>query len=346
MAELALRWGTRTRPARARAGAHHRWRAGLPGDGPVRPLAAAGGCDHARRPVGDPAVRWMAPRGRRLVVSMAAVVLLIAGPQSLWLLAASFAGWLLVRRRPLRAWFTVALPLASGILLANVFREYSGMPLALAIQLAVLVGSAWLGCPDRPGATAPSRTPSLAPVSSAHGLQSRIRQERIHSCRPSGPHGRAAGCYVTAGAPGALQPRIRDHGRDGADELRRRHHEDRHHPRPRRRGRRDRLPVPGRRLRRRDRRLRARAGQHLQAPAVAHPGAGLRRVPGSRRRRDLLVRAGAARARTASSGRRCSAPAWCSASRSCCSRPARCASPSGPPRSSSSRASRTRCSRS
>lgn len=99
---------------------------------------------------------------RRVVagcVSTAVIVLLVAGPQALWLLAASYAGWLLVRRRPLRSWLTVALPLASGILLANLVREYSGMPWALGIQLAVVVGSAWLGALIAPSARTPSRTP-------------------------------------------------------------------------------------------------------------------------------------------------------------------------------------------
>ncbi len=93
------------------------------------------------------------------IVSTGVVIVLLTGPQSLWLLAASLAGWLLVRRRPWRAWPVVLLPLAGGILLANLFHEYAWMPLALGIQLAVVVGSAWLAALIARSRTVPSWTP-------------------------------------------------------------------------------------------------------------------------------------------------------------------------------------------
>ncbi len=157
MAELALRWGTPRDRLVLGLALIIGGGLGFQGTGPyVLWLLLVGAIMHTAGWAILPSDGWR--RVVALVVSMAAVVLLIAGPQSLWLLAVAFAGWLLVRRRPLRAWFTVALPLASGILLANVFREYSGMPLALAIQLAVLVGAAWLAALIAQGATAPSRT--------------------------------------------------------------------------------------------------------------------------------------------------------------------------------------------
>jgi hypothetical protein len=84
---------------------------------------------------------------RRIVAGIASSVviwLMLTGPQSLWLLTASLAGWLLVRRRPWRAWLVLVLPLGAGILLANLFREYEWMPLALAIEVAAVVAAAWL----------------------------------------------------------------------------------------------------------------------------------------------------------------------------------------------------------
>lgn len=96
---------------------------------------------------------------RRIVAAIASSVviwILLTGPQSLWLLTASLAGWLLVRRRPWRAWFVLVLPLGAGIVLANLFREYEWMPWALAIELAAVVGAAWLAALIARSATVPS----------------------------------------------------------------------------------------------------------------------------------------------------------------------------------------------
>jgi hypothetical protein len=102
---------------------------------------------------------------RRIVAGSAssiAVLLLLTGPQALWMLSLPYAGWLLVRRRPALAWTTLALPIASGFALALITREYEQLPWALPIQLAVLVGAAWLAAlfahsaARRSGATAAS----------------------------------------------------------------------------------------------------------------------------------------------------------------------------------------------
>jgi hypothetical protein len=49
-----------------------------------------------------------------------------------------------VRHRPVTAYLTVLFPVANGFIIPQFFNEYSGMPLALVISMAVFVGSAWL----------------------------------------------------------------------------------------------------------------------------------------------------------------------------------------------------------
>lgn len=95
------------------------------------------------------AVGWaiLPARGWRRIVavgpSIATIWILLAGPQALWVITLSFAGWLLVRHRPGRSYLTVLFPLATGIALAQYLKELSGMPLALAIAMTVVVASAW-----------------------------------------------------------------------------------------------------------------------------------------------------------------------------------------------------------
>lgn len=97
---------------------------------------------------------------RRIVAAIASSIviwLLLTGPQSVWVLTASLAGWLLVRRRPWQAWFVLVLPLGGGIVLANLFKEYAWMPWALAIELALVVAAAGLAALIARSGTAPSR---------------------------------------------------------------------------------------------------------------------------------------------------------------------------------------------
>lgn len=89
-----------------------------------------------------PAQGW-----RRLAVvvpATAQIWLMLAGPRSMWSLTIPYLCWLLVRHRPLAAYLTVLFPLANGFILPQFFSEYSGMPVAIAISMAVFVGSAWL----------------------------------------------------------------------------------------------------------------------------------------------------------------------------------------------------------
>ncbi len=76
--------------------------------------------------------------------SLAAIWLLLPGPQALTLLVISYVCWLVVRQRPARSYVTVMFVLVTGVAIANVFREYTGMPMAMLIMASALVASAWL----------------------------------------------------------------------------------------------------------------------------------------------------------------------------------------------------------
>jgi hypothetical protein len=90
----------------------------------------------------------MPARGwRRLVVVVPATTqiwLLLTGPQSMWTLTIPYLCWLLVRHRPAAAYLTVLFPIANGFIIPQFFSEYSGMPAALVISMAVFIGSTWL----------------------------------------------------------------------------------------------------------------------------------------------------------------------------------------------------------
>jgi hypothetical protein len=90
----------------------------------------------------------MPARGWRRLLAVAPATgqiwLLLTGPQSMWTLVVPYLCWLVVRHRPATAYLTVLFPVANGFIIPQFFSEYSGMPLALAISMAVFVGSAWL----------------------------------------------------------------------------------------------------------------------------------------------------------------------------------------------------------
>lgn len=106
------------------------------------PLLLVGTLAHATGWAIMPARGW-----RRLLAVVPAtgqIWLLLTGPQSMWTLVVPYLCWLLVRHRPPLAYLTVLLPLANGIVIPQFLSEYSGMPLALTVSLAVFIGSAWL----------------------------------------------------------------------------------------------------------------------------------------------------------------------------------------------------------
>jgi hypothetical protein len=76
--------------------------------------------------------------------SLISVWLLLTGPQILFAMALPLLAWLVVRQRPLLSYVTLVIPIGVGILLANLFNTNESEPVALAIECAAVVGSAWL----------------------------------------------------------------------------------------------------------------------------------------------------------------------------------------------------------
>ncbi len=86
--------------------------------------------------------------GRRRVIAAAlstpAVLLLLTGPRFIAVLALPYVGWLLVRRRPLRSYPTLAFVVAGAVIVARLFPDFGGMLPAIGIEFLVIVGSAWV----------------------------------------------------------------------------------------------------------------------------------------------------------------------------------------------------------
>lgn len=103
----------------------------------------------------------MPARGwRRMLVivpATAQIWLLLTGPASVWMFVIPYLCWMLVRHRPALSYVTVLLPLANGFVIPQFTMEYSGMPVALTVSLAVFVGAAWLARLIAAGAHAPSK---------------------------------------------------------------------------------------------------------------------------------------------------------------------------------------------
>lgn len=116
---------------------------GLQGANPrVLPLLLAGTIMHAAGWAVLPSPGW-----RRVIAAAlgtATIWLLLMGPTAVGALALPFAGWMLVRQRPWRAWVGILFPIAYGIAVPQFVHEYRYQPIALGVGIAVLVGSAWL----------------------------------------------------------------------------------------------------------------------------------------------------------------------------------------------------------
>jgi hypothetical protein len=76
--------------------------------------------------------------------SLIATLLMLTGPQILFVMAATLLGWLLVRERPLRSFVVLVFPVASGVIMAYSFHSNHDMPLGLSVETVVTVASAWL----------------------------------------------------------------------------------------------------------------------------------------------------------------------------------------------------------
>lgn len=89
-----------------------------------------------------PADGWR--RVAALLASTLAMWFLLTGPRWLGILALPYLGWLLVRHRPAASFITVVFVIAGAGMVASRSPEYSDMLLALAVEGAVLVASAWV----------------------------------------------------------------------------------------------------------------------------------------------------------------------------------------------------------
>lgn len=123
-----------------------------------------GGALHIAGWVILPARGW-----RRWVPALPSVIALytvLGGPGQMFLLAIPFAGWLLVRHRPLLSWITLLLPIVSGLLLARLLHDYGNFGLALAVSALVLVASAWAArfLALSPGTARFRRNPGIPPA--------------------------------------------------------------------------------------------------------------------------------------------------------------------------------------
>ena len=77
-----------------------------------------------------------------LIPSTFAMWFLLTGPGWLAILVLPYAGWLLVRHRPLASYPTITFVLAGAVIVARLFPSYSAMLPALGIMAGVLVLSA------------------------------------------------------------------------------------------------------------------------------------------------------------------------------------------------------------
>lgn len=120
-------------------------------------LAALGAAAHLAGWAVLPSRGW-----RRVVVlvpSAFAMFALLPGPGYLAVLVVPFLCWLLVRHRPLRVYPMAAFVIATGIVLARLFPDYDGMPIASVVALLVMVGAAWAARAVHAATARPRRTP-------------------------------------------------------------------------------------------------------------------------------------------------------------------------------------------
>ncbi|MGN6502257.1 MAG: hypothetical protein ACTHKX_05035 [Pseudolysinimonas sp.] len=119
-------------------------------------LAACGVAAHLLGWALLPAAGW-----RRVVVivpSLIAMASLVAGPAYLTMLVVPLLGWYLVRSRPLRVWPMAAFVIATGVVLRQLFPEYSGMLAASAVAVFVVIGAAWAARAVHAASARPRRT--------------------------------------------------------------------------------------------------------------------------------------------------------------------------------------------
>ena len=85
-----------------------------------------------------------AHRAAVAVPSALLVGALLLGSVAAVLLVVPLACWLLVRQRPGRCYLATMLPLASGLLLAELYPQYGNGAIVVVVSLLVVVSSAWI----------------------------------------------------------------------------------------------------------------------------------------------------------------------------------------------------------
>jgi len=83
----------------------------------------------------------------RAAVAMPSALLvgaLLFGSVAAVLLVVPLAFWLFVRQRPGRSYLATLLPLASGLILAQLYPQYGNGAIVVAVSLLVVVASAWI----------------------------------------------------------------------------------------------------------------------------------------------------------------------------------------------------------
>lgn len=93
---------------------------------------------------------WLILPGRgahRAAVALPSAVLvgsLLLGSAAAVLLVGPLAFWLLLRQRPARSYLATVLPVASGLLLAQLYPQYGHGGIVVGVCLVVIAGAAWI----------------------------------------------------------------------------------------------------------------------------------------------------------------------------------------------------------
>ena len=85
-----------------------------------------------------------ASRAAVAVPSVLFVGVLLLGSVAAVLLIGPLAFWLLLRQRPSASYLATLLPVASGLVLAQLYPQYGDGGIVVGVSLVVIVGSAWI----------------------------------------------------------------------------------------------------------------------------------------------------------------------------------------------------------
>lgn len=85
-----------------------------------------------------------ARRAAIAVPSALMVGALLIGSIAAVLLVAPLVGWLYLRQRPPLSYLVTVLPLASGVVLAQLYPQYGDGGIVVGVSLVVITGAAWI----------------------------------------------------------------------------------------------------------------------------------------------------------------------------------------------------------